>query len=730
MKKFISLFLILILTLSFSNIQIFADEIPDDYGPPIAKISMSPDLNITTNTAVSMNANMSVTYNNHIAEEQWENKQNYYPAGLNTVRLRVKDDLNNWSQWTELTFVVVTAPTQEEDQHPPIAKITMIPDLVIRENQIVTLSASDSIIAPGRTLAEEQWENKQDSYTVGVHTVRLRVKDSAGEWSQWTEFTFTVIPNDNIQTERPEEDGPIRISELTEGTSIGGTIMVDESMTFDLTQLSFLVRYTDDSTKNISVYDTDVSIDSRYRNSARITGSKKLIFYPDAEYNEVSVTFSYYESGVTIYTTVNFKYDERLYYGKVIDIKATQTNIEIAKDEIFYFDYLDFVITFDTGRKETFTGSDLGFYLPAQYKDMVYVDTTTNYGGKKIMPSENAKAGDTFFIQFSVNEDDYEEDLQLQNPEKFFCIINFTVTDSEEEDEYSDIKAITPLDPVISLIPNEFLDIKSLGFLAHMKSGQTKSLAYSSFIINIQYADRKYVDYNDSDYLIRFKENTPYGTKVAIDFTYLKKSTAKKATVILVYEKHQENTEPGKRPLFTDINGHWAQSDIIQMSLKDMLVGHTMNKFFPDKYTTREEVAVFIYKYLELDEYDFDDSVNIEVFTDISKYHQSMEYISKVHAVGILQGYEDGTFRPSSNITREELATVLFRTYQYKTGVTFVGSNTSKFYDDWNIAPWAYDSVYSAKVLKIVQGRNDGNFWPKDYTTRAEIVAILNRMLK
>ena len=135
----------------------------------------------------------------------------------------------------------------------------MYPDLVIRENQTVTISSADSIFAPGRTLAEEEWENKRDSYTVGVHTVRLRVKDSAGEWSQWTEYTFTVIPNDNIQTERPDEDGPVRIDTLTDNMSIGGTILVDESMTFDLTQLSFLLRYTDDSTRNISVYDTDVS---------------------------------------------------------------------------------------------------------------------------------------------------------------------------------------------------------------------------------------------------------------------------------------------------------------------------------------------------------------------------------------------------------------------------------------------------------------------------------------
>ena len=76
---------------SFSNI-VFAEDSPDDYGIPIAKISMSPDMNITTTTPVEINAGMSVTYNGYIAEEQWENKQDFYPAGLNTVRLRVKDD--------------------------------------------------------------------------------------------------------------------------------------------------------------------------------------------------------------------------------------------------------------------------------------------------------------------------------------------------------------------------------------------------------------------------------------------------------------------------------------------------------------------------------------------------------------------------------------------------------------------------------------------------------------
>lgn len=729
MKKILSLFLILVFMLSFTN-TIFADTLPEDYAIPIAKISMYPDLQVTTQTPVTFSSATSVTYNNSIVEEQWENKQEYYPAGLNTVRLRVRDDLNNWSQWTEMTFVVLGSSTGEDyDYQPPVAKITMYPDLVIRENDIVTFSSANSTVGPGKTIINEEWENKREQYTVGVHTVRLRVQDSDHVWSQWTELTFTVIGRNTITTEKPD-NGPVRLYSITEATSINNKIDINDSLSYDLTNLSFLLRYTDDSTRTVSVYDTEVSIDSRYRNSAKITGAKKLLFYDDAEYTTISVTFSYYEDGVTVYTTVDFEYDITKYYGKVTNFRTNQTEIEISRDEIFYFDALDFTVLFDSGKKENFTGSDVNFSLPAQYSNLVYLDADANNESKKLMPTEKAKIGDKFFLIFYVYEDDYDATLELENPAQYTAIVSFTITAGEADDQYADLMAITPLDPVISLKKNEVLDINSLSFLAHMKTGQRKTLYANSFQVYMQYEHKKYVEYNEADKTVKFTDNTPYGTKVQIDFAYINKSTAKTSSVILVYTKGEEANVPGKLPIFTDISGHWAQSDIISMSLKNMLVGHTNTKFFPDQYTTREEVAGFIYKYLELDTYDFDEEIDLSMFTDISKYNQSREYIARVHEVGILQGYEDGTFRPTSNITREELATVLFRTYQYKTGTALVGSNASRFGDDKNIASWAYDYVYSAKALKILEGRTDGNFWPKDNTTRAEITAILNRMLK
>ena len=729
MKKIISL--LLLITLIFSVCpSVLADEIPENYGIPIAKITMLPELNITTTTPVRFSAETSVTYNNNIAEEQWENKQEYYSAGLNTVRLRVKDDLNNWSQWTELTFVVLGSSTGEDyDTQPPVAKITMSPDLVVRDNDIVSFSSAGSTVGQGKTIVEEQWENKHTQYSVGVHTVRLRIKDSDNNWSQWSELTFTVIKGNETLGGNPNFDGTVRLDSIKETTSINEQVYVNDSMTYDLSELSFLLRYTDNSTRSISVFDTEVSVDSRYRNSVRVTGSKKLMFYSDAEYDTVSVTFSYYEDGITVYTTVKFTYDKARYYGRVVDLKTNQTEIEISKDEIFFLDALDFKVYFDSGKTETFTGSDINFNLPAQYSNMVYLDASSTKDGKMIMPTEDAEIGDKFFLQFYVYEDDYDDTLELEEPALYSVIVSFVITAGESDDQYADIISITSLDPVISLTRKEILDIKSLNFLAHMKSGQRKTLYASSFQVYMQYEYKKYVEYNEADKTVKFKEDTPYGTKVVIDFTYLNKSTAKTAQVTLVYKKTDTSTTPGLKPIFTDISGHWAQADIIQMSLKDMLVGHTNTHFYPNDFVTRSDVAGFIYKYLELDTYDFNTDIDLTMFTDISKYNQSREYIARVHEVGILQGYEDGTFRPESHITREELATVLFRTYQYKTGTAFVGSNTAKFYDDWNISSWAYDYVYSAKALKILEGRTDGNFWPKDNTTRAEITAILNRML-
>lgn len=91
--------------------------------------------------------------------------------------------------------------------------------------------------------------------------------------------------------------------------------------------------------------------------------------------------------------------------------------------------------------------------------------------------------------------------------------------------------------------------------------------------------------------------------------------------------------------------------------------------------------------------------------------------------VAYLAGYEDGTVRPSNQITRAEVATVFFR---LMTGVN--ASSVSPFTDVLT-GQWFNEAVSTAAAAGILRGYGDGSFRPGNNITRAEFAAIAARFL-
>ena len=96
-------------------------------------------------------------------------------------------------------------------------------------------------------------------------------------------------------------------------------------------------------------------------------------------------------------------------------------------------------------------------------------------------------------------------------------------------------------------------------------------------------------------------------------------------------------------------------------------------------------------------------------------------------ALGIVNGYEDGTFRPYRTISREEAAAMLNRLYIALGGtVDTVFGET--YADDAQIDDWARDSVYAMREKNIMNGKQDNKFCPKDGYTAEQAVVTMERM--
>lgn len=98
----------------------------------------------------------------------------------------------------------------------------------------------------------------------------------------------------------------------------------------------------------------------------------------------------------------------------------------------------------------------------------------------------------------------------------------------------------------------------------------------------------------------------------------------------------------------------------------------------------------------------------------------------KLAALGILKGYEDGTFKPENPITRAEFAAVIVRAMGLESAAKLI-NNPTKFKDVTANYAWAYGYINIASSKGIIKGDPDGNFRPGDKVSYAEAVTMLLR---
>ncbi len=148
--------------------------------------------------------------------------------------------------------------------------------------------------------------------------------------------------------------------------------------------------------------------------------------------------------------------------------------------------------------------------------------------------------------------------------------------------------------------------------------------------------------------------------------------------------------------------------------------GYDGGLFLPSKTMTRAEAAVIICRVLSTP---IDEKKNYDGnFSDVADNHWAKNYIGYIKELGIITGYEDGTFCPEQNISRAEFLAIVSRI----DGVQGVfGTKFSDVADNH----WAKDYIGYAFGNGWVNGYEDGTFRPDNSITRSEAVKMMNRVL-
>lgn len=177
---------------------------------------------------------------------------------------------------------------------------------------------------------------------------------------------------------------------------------------------------------------------------------------------------------------------------------------------------------------------------------------------------------------------------------------------------------------------------------------------------------------------------------------------------------------------FADVVGHWAKADVELLANKWVVNGITDQKFAPDAQVTRAEFAAMVVRSLGLSE------KKADAFRDVKPSDWFAGAVSTAYQAGLINGYEDSTFRPNAIITREQMVAMMMRAMKVG-GKEVQASNTAaldRFTDRATIGEWSKAAVAQAISTGLVQGVSDNVFAPTEPATRAQAATMLKRMLQ
>lgn len=214
-------------------------------------------------------------------------------------------------------------------------------------------------------------------------------------------------------------------------------------------------------------------------------------------------------------------------------------------------------------------------------------------------------------------------------------------------------------------------------------------------------------------------QNTKYGIKFHV-------KPGNFSPYVLVWEKTSTSQNPGiiptpdPDPTPTPEPEEPDQPELERDDHYAYIFGYEDNTIRPENDITRAEVATIFYRLLTDESREAYRTTDHD-FTDVSADAWHVKPVATLANAGLLAGYEDGSFRPDAPITRAEYAAIATRFDE-------LAAAESNFTDI--SGHWAEDAINAAYGAGWVGGYEDGTFRPDQNISRAEAMALINRVLE
>ncbi len=379
--------------------------------------------------------------------------------------------------------------------------------------------------------------------------------------------------------------------------------------------------------------------------------------------------------------------------------------------------YIDYITTANDGSylKEIAFGND---FVPGEYSVEFIVDSGasvvnsfTYYSDTQtkemtryndILPLSKAALTSGALMQVILGINDNEEKIYNK-----FGLNNFDVLRADTKNTAYDSEANTRSN-YYDLV-NDKAEVFKL-----MKKGITPAATYRDLVILFNSSSKSRYD----------TENAGTGTNPSIN------NNDYGSTNTVVTENKGPSSSPsgGAMPsvpyvpnrVFSDINGHWASRYAEELSKRGIINGYTDGTFRPENNITRAELAKLL-----CEAFGSGDGSTAD-FTDVSQGSWYYKYIANALKDGIVTGFEDGSFKPDSFVTKQDAILMMYRAMLIKKSLP---AGYMVFKDDLNISSYAIDATRCLGELGIITGNESREFLPRNNITRAEVAAVVCRGL-
>lgn len=180
----------------------------------------------------------------------------------------------------------------------------------------------------------------------------------------------------------------------------------------------------------------------------------------------------------------------------------------------------------------------------------------------------------------------------------------------------------------------------------------------------------------------------------------------------------------GDKP-FTDVSDSAWYADAVQYVYeKGMMNGTSETMFSPDETTTRAMIVTILHRL------ESEPTATASNFTDVAAGSYYADAVNWAAANGIVNGISEASFAPDNEITREQLAAILYRYAQFKGYDVTASNDLSSYTDASQISNYAATAMQWANAEGLITGVTATTLNPQGSATRAQVATILMRFVE